>query len=65
MKWRLWFALAVLDLKLAPAAFWALRPAEWRALLDGLEARAPARADGPDKHALDDLLQRYPDDKND
>lgn len=44
-------------MKLSPADFWALTPAEWRWLIEAGAPDAPRRAD------LDALMRLYPDEK--
>ncbi|MDE2164102.1 MAG: phage tail assembly chaperone [Alphaproteobacteria bacterium] len=56
-SWDAWLALGLGVFRLAPAAFWSLSLAEWRALL---AARRP-RATPLTRAGLDALMQRYPD----
>ena len=45
-------------LRLSPAAFWAMTPREIAAVLNALQ---PSTSQTLQRHALDELLRRFPD----
>ncbi|MDE2492910.1 MAG: phage tail assembly chaperone [Alphaproteobacteria bacterium] len=56
-SWDAWLALGLGVFRLAPAAFWSLSLAGWRALLSARRPRGAPLA----RRDLERLMQRYPD----